>query len=295
MRLSAMQSSRTWVPQIRVFGPEQSSFPAQPSCSQVPPRSTTTAVRDGRSPRGRPDSSTATTTICIRSKLSLPRATKVWACSAPKAAPFSCSSPAACSWDYTSPAGKLFLLDGKYAWFYSRLRTGTAYPRQTARRSSLPVALSARTYPDRKGTRPLKLTPGPARPIRAHRPAQRPGKARPPAHPHRNRAKAEPFNAIEIEEDGWRAHPLHLHRRAAQRLALPESSFHFTPPAGVPVVDAMPPAKRAVVSSKSSVASLTSTAKRVTDYCSFHWRCFTRTAAPRSGPDSPRGWPESCR
>jgi outer membrane lipoprotein carrier protein len=22
-------------------------------------------------------------------------------------------------WDYSSPAGKLFLLDGKYAWFYS--------------------------------------------------------------------------------------------------------------------------------------------------------------------------------
>ena len=28
--------------------------------------------------------------------------------------------PGRMRWDYTSPAGKLFLLDGKYAWFYSR-------------------------------------------------------------------------------------------------------------------------------------------------------------------------------
>jgi outer membrane lipoprotein carrier protein len=28
--------------------------------------------------------------------------------------------PGRMKWDYSSPAGKLFLLDGKYAWFYSR-------------------------------------------------------------------------------------------------------------------------------------------------------------------------------
>jgi outer membrane lipoprotein carrier protein len=28
--------------------------------------------------------------------------------------------PGRMKWDYTSPAGKLFLLDGKYAWFYSQ-------------------------------------------------------------------------------------------------------------------------------------------------------------------------------
>ena len=28
--------------------------------------------------------------------------------------------PGRMRWDYTSPAGKLFLLDGKYAWFYSK-------------------------------------------------------------------------------------------------------------------------------------------------------------------------------
>jgi len=28
--------------------------------------------------------------------------------------------PGRMKWDYTSPAGKLFLLDGKYAWFYTR-------------------------------------------------------------------------------------------------------------------------------------------------------------------------------
>jgi outer membrane lipoprotein carrier protein len=27
--------------------------------------------------------------------------------------------PGRMRWDYSSPAGKLFLLDGKYAWFYS--------------------------------------------------------------------------------------------------------------------------------------------------------------------------------
>ena len=28
--------------------------------------------------------------------------------------------PGRMRWDYSSPPGKLFLLDGKYAWFYSR-------------------------------------------------------------------------------------------------------------------------------------------------------------------------------
>ncbi len=28
--------------------------------------------------------------------------------------------PGRMKWEYSSPAGKLFLLDGKYAWFYSR-------------------------------------------------------------------------------------------------------------------------------------------------------------------------------
>jgi len=28
--------------------------------------------------------------------------------------------PGRMKWDYSSPAGKLFLLDGRYAWFYSK-------------------------------------------------------------------------------------------------------------------------------------------------------------------------------
>jgi outer membrane lipoprotein carrier protein len=43
---------------------------------------------------------------------------RAWECGAPKAERCCCSSPAACGGTTTPPA-KLFLLDGKYAWFYS--------------------------------------------------------------------------------------------------------------------------------------------------------------------------------
>jgi hypothetical protein len=49
-----------------------------------------------------------------------PRATRAWASTAPRAASSCCSKPGRMKWDYSNPAGKLFLLDGKYAWFYAR-------------------------------------------------------------------------------------------------------------------------------------------------------------------------------
>ena len=52
--------------------------------------------------------------------------------------------PGRMRWDYSSPAGKLFLLDGKYAWFYTQGDAQVQRIRgQKARRSALPAALPA--------------------------------------------------------------------------------------------------------------------------------------------------------
>ena len=71
-------------------------------------------------PTTSPSASTAITTSSTPSKPSSPRATRDSAAPAAKAARFCFSNPAACAGITPSPAGKVFLLDGKYAWFYSK-------------------------------------------------------------------------------------------------------------------------------------------------------------------------------
>ena len=147
--------------------------------------------------------------------------------------------PGRMKWDYSSPAGKLFLLDGKYAWFWSP--SAAQVQRIAAKelddlRSPLRFLLGHTQL--EKEFDNLRVTPGPE------------GEFTLTGVPkgQENRVRQVRFNitavgaitAIEIEEtDG--ALTRFTFTGEEPNAAIPESTFRFTPPAGIPVVDAMPP------------------------------------------------------
>jgi len=153
------------------------------------------------------------------------------------------SKPGRMKWEYASPPGKLFLLDGKYAWFYTQ---GDAQVQR----------ISAKQLDDLRS--PLRFLLG-------HTQLEKEivgltlagaqngsltltGQPKGPGGEPDKRVKrltitatAEGvITAIEIEGDddaltrftfsGEQANP-----------AIPAESFRFTPPTGVPIVDALPP------------------------------------------------------
>ena len=147
--------------------------------------------------------------------------------------------PGRMKWDYTSPAGKLFLLDGKYAWFWSR---GAAQVQRIRAkelddlRSPLRFLLghtelekefdNLSVSPGAEGQFTLAGVPK-GQENRIHRVSF-------------NVTAVGAITAIEVEEtDG--AMTRFIFTGEEPNAAIPESTFHFTPPAGVPVVDAMPP------------------------------------------------------
>ena len=147
--------------------------------------------------------------------------------------------PGRMKWDYSSPAGKLFLLDGKYAWFYSH--GDPQVQRIPAKelddlRSPLRFLLG-RTQLE-KELENLKLAPasngqfilsgqlkGQEKRVRRLSLAVRPDGS---------------ITAIEIEEtDG--AITRFTFASEQPNAPIPPGAFHFTAPPGVPVVDALPP------------------------------------------------------
>ena len=147
--------------------------------------------------------------------------------------------PGRMKWDYSSPAGKLFLLDGKYAWFWSR---GAAQVQRIPAkelddlRSPLRFLLGHTEL--EKEFDSLKIAPG----LQGQFTLTGVPKGQ------ENRIRQVSFNvtsagaitAIEIaENDG--ALTRFSFTGEEPNAAIPESTFHFTPPAGVPVVDALPP------------------------------------------------------
>ncbi len=147
--------------------------------------------------------------------------------------------PGLMRWDYTAPAGKLFLLDGKFAWFYTEgdaqvqripakklddLRSPLRFllghtelekelsGLQIAPSSNGEFALTGQPKGDEKRVPRLTLTVTPTGTI----------------------------TAIEIEEaDG--AITRFRFTEEQPNTPIPAGAFHFTPPTGVPVVDALPP------------------------------------------------------
>jgi outer membrane lipoprotein carrier protein len=147
--------------------------------------------------------------------------------------------PGRMRWDYTTPGGKIFLLDGKYAWFYSRgdaqvqripakqlddlrspLRFLLGHTQLEKELDNLTVApaangqftLTGQPHGQQNRVHSLKLTV----------------------------TSEGTITAIQIEEtDG--ALTRFTFGSEQTNAPVPAAAFHFTPPAGVPVVDSLPP------------------------------------------------------
>jgi len=146
--------------------------------------------------------------------------------------------PGRMRWDYSSPAGKLFLIDGKYAWSYTR---GAAQVQRIPAkqlddlRSPLSFLLG-RTKLE-KELENLQVKPG------AHGDFLLTGQPKGQQNRIRQVRLAVTANggitALEIEEqDGALTRFLFSSEQA--NAPAPDSAFRFTPPEGVPVVDAKP-------------------------------------------------------
>jgi outer membrane lipoprotein carrier protein len=147
--------------------------------------------------------------------------------------------PGRMKWDYSSPAGKLFLLDGRFAWFYSR--GDSQVQRIPAKqlddlRSPLRFLLGHTELERELNNLTLKPTAN-GRFMLSGGPKGQEKRV--------NRLTLTvtadgDITGIEIEEaDG----ALTRFTFTGEQLNAPVSAetFHFTPPPGVPVVDALPP------------------------------------------------------
>jgi outer membrane lipoprotein carrier protein len=147
--------------------------------------------------------------------------------------------PGRMRWDYAKPAGKLFLLDGKYAWFYSKgdpqvQRIGAKQLDDL--RSPLRFLLGHTQV--EKEIDHLDVTPAAN------------GRFTLAGIPHGQEKRVQrlaltvtadgTITAIEIQEtDG--AETRFSFTDEQPNAPISPATFRFTPPAGVPVVDAMPP------------------------------------------------------
>ena len=147
--------------------------------------------------------------------------------------------PGRMRWDYSQPAGKVFLLDGKYAWFYSK----------------------GDPQVQRIGAKDLDDLRSPLRFLLGHTQLEKEidhlavtptvnGSFIIAGVPHGQEKRVQRLaltvtadgviTAIEIQEtDG--AETRFIFTGEQPNVPIAPATFHFTPPPGVPVVDALPP------------------------------------------------------
>jgi outer membrane lipoprotein carrier protein len=142
-------------------------------------------------------------------------------------------------WQYTMPAGKIFLLDGKYAWLYTK---GDAQIQRIPSkelddlRSPLRFLLGHTQL--EKELNGLKLE-GAANGLYTLSGVPK-GQENRVTRLELKVTAAGAISTLEIQEvDG--AITRFTFTGEQPDVAIPAETFHFTPPAGVPVVDAMPP------------------------------------------------------
>jgi outer membrane lipoprotein carrier protein len=147
--------------------------------------------------------------------------------------------PGRMRWEYSAPAGKLFLLDGKYAWFYSR--GDSQVQRIPAKelddlRSPLRFLLG-HTEVEKELT---NLTLAGAPNGRFTLTGQPKGQQERVSRVTLTVTAGGVIAGIEMEEtDG--ALTRFTFTGEVPNAPVPADAFHFTPPPGVPVVDALPP------------------------------------------------------
>jgi outer membrane lipoprotein carrier protein len=147
--------------------------------------------------------------------------------------------PGRMKWEYSSPLGKLFLLDGKYAWFYTR--GDPQVQRIPAKelddlRSPLRFMLGHTELEKEMDNLTLATVPN-GYFILTGQPKGQESRVR-------RLALTVTFEgtiiAIEMEEtDGALTHFSFTSEQP--NVPIPPETFHFTPPPGVPVVNALPP------------------------------------------------------
>lgn len=147
--------------------------------------------------------------------------------------------PGRMRWSYSQPAGKLFLLDGKYAWFYAK---GDPQVQRIAAkqlddlRSPLRFLLGHTELAKELSN----LTLAPAANGRFTLTGQPKGQEKRVSRLTLTVTADGVILSIEVEEtDG--ALTRFSFSGEVPNAPLPADLFRFTPPAGVPVVDAMPP------------------------------------------------------
>jgi outer membrane lipoprotein carrier protein len=147
--------------------------------------------------------------------------------------------PGKMRWEYSSTPGKLFVLDGKYAWFYAP--GDTQVQRIPASqlddlRSPLRFLLGHTKLQNEL----TNLTVAPAQPNAWLLTGIPKGQEKRVARLQLTVTETGQILAIEIDElDGARTR-FHLSNEQPNPPS-PPSAFHFIPPPGVPVVDALPP------------------------------------------------------
>ena len=148
--------------------------------------------------------------------------------------------PGRMKWDYSSPPGKIFLLDGKYAWFYT---AGDARVQRIPAkklddlRSPLRFLLGHTEL--EKEMSNLTMTAGPNGSYTlTGQPKGQEDRVQPAlADGYRRRSDQRD---IDVEETSGAL--THFTFSGEQtNVAVPPATFQFTPPPGVPVVDALPP------------------------------------------------------
>jgi len=147
--------------------------------------------------------------------------------------------PGRMMWKYSSPQGKIFLLDGKYAWFYTR---GDAQVQRIPAnelndlRSPLRFLLG-HTQLEKELT---GLTMAPSANGTFTLTGQPKGQEKRVTQVVLTVTRDGTINGIEVDEaDGAVTQFTFTDQQPDTQI--PAETFRFTPPAGVPVVDAMPP------------------------------------------------------
>jgi outer membrane lipoprotein carrier protein len=152
------------------------------------------------------------------------------------------AKPGRMRWDYNAPPGKVFLLDGKYGWFYT---PGAPQVQRVAARDlddlRSPLRFLLGHTDLEKELTSLNVAPDPARPGDLLLSGQPRGQEKRVS---RVALCVEPASgaivAIEIDEtDG--AVTRFTFTAQQPDAAVPPETFRFTPPQGVPVVDSPPP------------------------------------------------------
>lgn len=148
--------------------------------------------------------------------------------------------PGRMKWDYSSPPGKIFLLDGKYAWFYT---AGDARVQRISAkklddlRSPLRFLLGHTAL--EKEMSNLSMTAGPNGTFTLT--GQLKGQENRVRHLSLTVTADGSITGIEVEETTGALTQFSFSNEQTN-VAVPPATFKFTPPPGVPVVDALPPA-----------------------------------------------------